>query len=38
LAGLTGAALAQGMRGVQDLMRFWVSEPALTLRRRLGTL
>ena len=38
LAGLTGAALAQGMRGVQDLMRFWVSDPALTLRRRLGTL
>jgi tetratricopeptide (TPR) repeat protein len=38
LAGLTGAALAQGMRSVQDLMRFWVSDPALTLRRRLGTL
>ncbi|HEY1534403.1 MAG TPA: hypothetical protein VGF76_10300, partial [Polyangiaceae bacterium] len=38
LAGLTGAPLAQGMRGVHDLMRFWVSDPALTLRRRLGTL
>ncbi len=38
LAGLTGAALAQGMRSVHDLMRFWVSEPALALRRRLGTL
>jgi tetratricopeptide (TPR) repeat protein len=38
LAGLTGAALAPGMRSVQDLMRFWVSEPALALRRRLGTL
>jgi len=38
LAGLTGAPLAQGMRGVHDLMRFWVSDAALTLRRRLGTL
>jgi hypothetical protein len=38
LAGLTGAALAQGMRSVQDLLRFWVSDAALALRRRLGTL
>jgi tetratricopeptide (TPR) repeat protein len=38
LAGLTGAALAQGMRAVHDLLRFWASDPALALRRRLGTL
>lgn len=38
LAGLTGPALAQGMRAVHDLMRFWVSDPALALRRKLGTL
>ncbi len=38
LAGLTGPALAQGMRGVQDLLRFWVSDAALALRRKLGTL
>jgi len=38
LAGLTGAALAQGMRSVHDLLRFWVSDAALALRRRLGTL
>jgi hypothetical protein len=38
LAGLTGAALAQGMRSVHDLMRFWVSDPALVARRKLGTL
>lgn len=38
LAGLTGAALAQGMRSVQDLMRFWVSDAAFALRRKLGTL
>jgi tetratricopeptide (TPR) repeat protein len=38
LAGLTGAALSSGMRTVQDLMRFWASEPALALRRKLGTL
>ena len=38
LAGLTGGALAQGMRAVHDLLRFWVSDAALALRRRLGTL
>ena len=38
LAGLTGAALAQGMRSVHDLLRFWVSDPALAARRKLGTL
>jgi tetratricopeptide (TPR) repeat protein len=38
LAGLTGPALAQGMRAVHDLLRFWVSDAALALRRRLGTL
>ena len=38
LAGVTGVALGQAMRGVHDLMRFWVSDPALNLRRTLGTL
>jgi len=38
LAGLTGPALAQGMRAVHDLLRFWVSEPAVAARRKLGTL
>src|SRR6185369_10459759 len=38
LAGLTGATLAQGMRNFHDLMRFWVSDPALAARRKLGTL
>jgi hypothetical protein len=38
LAGLTGAPLAQGMRGVHDLLRFWVSDASIALRRRLGTL
>ncbi len=38
LAGLTGAQLAQGVRAVHDLMRFWVSDPANSVRRRLGTL
>ena len=38
LAGLTGAPLAQGMRSVHDLLRFWVSDPALAARRKLGTL
>jgi tetratricopeptide (TPR) repeat protein len=36
LAGLSGAALAQGMEVVRDLLRFWVSDPAFTLRRKLG--
>jgi len=38
LAGLTGAALTQGMRSVHDLLRFWVSDPAIAARRKLGTL
>jgi tetratricopeptide (TPR) repeat protein len=38
LAGLSGAALAPGMRLVHDLLRFWVSDPAIALRRRLGLL
>jgi hypothetical protein len=38
LAGLNGAPLAQGMRAVHDLLRFWISDPAIALRRRLGTL
>jgi tetratricopeptide (TPR) repeat protein len=38
LAGLEGRGLAQGMHMVKDLLRFWISEPAFALRRRLGTL
>jgi hypothetical protein len=38
LAGLTGPALAQGMRSVHDLLRFWVSDASLAARRKLGTL
>lgn len=38
LAGLQGVPLAQGMRLVQDLLRFWVSDSAFALRRRLGML
>ncbi len=38
LSGLTGAALAQGMRAVEDLLRFWASDAAFALRRKLGTL
>lgn len=36
LAGLEGQALARGVAFLQDLMKFWVSEAAMTLRRRLG--
>ncbi|MEB2324393.1 MAG: hypothetical protein OZ921_17905 [Sorangiineae bacterium] len=36
LAGLQGAALAQGMAGVRDMLRFWGSEHAAILRRKLG--
>jgi tetratricopeptide (TPR) repeat protein len=38
LAGLQGEPLNYGMRSVHDLMRFWVSEPAFALRRRVGLL
>jgi hypothetical protein len=36
LSGAEGASLAQGARISHDLVRFWVSEPAFVLRRRLG--
>lgn len=36
LSGAEGLALAVGTRTVHDLLRFWVSDPASTLRRRLG--
>jgi tetratricopeptide (TPR) repeat protein len=36
LAGLQGAQLAQGMAIVEDLLRFWISDAALALRRRFG--
>src|SRR5690606_2387035 len=36
LAGLRGDSLAQGMALIDDLMRFWVSESAFTLRRHIG--
>ena len=38
LSGATGEQLNYGVRLVHDLMRFWVSDPAFTLRRRLGLL
>ena len=38
LAGVQGVALAQGIRSIHDLMRFWVSDQAFALRRRLGTM
>jgi hypothetical protein len=36
LAGVEGAALAEATRVVDDLLRFWISEPAFALRRRFG--
>lgn len=36
LSGAEGMALAQGTELAHDLMRFWVSEPAIALRRRIG--
>lgn len=38
LAGVRGAALAQGMALLRDLLRFWVSDAALALRKKLGML
>ena len=38
LAGLQGVMLAQGIRAVHDLLRFWVSDAAFALRRRLGMM
>jgi hypothetical protein len=38
LAGLQGEQLTLGMRMVQDLMRFWMSEPAMAVRKRAGLL
>ncbi len=38
LAGVTGESLNSGIRAVHDLMRFWVSDQAFGLRRRLGLL
>jgi hypothetical protein len=36
LAGIEGDALVEGTALVDDLVRFWISEPAFALRRRLG--
>jgi hypothetical protein len=38
LSGATGPTLAEGTRLAEDLMGFWVSEAALSVRRRLGLL
>src|SRR6185503_5606145 len=38
LSGATGASLAEGTRLAEDLLGFWVSEGALSVRRRLGLL
>ena len=38
LAGLEGVALVRASSAIRDLMRFWVSEPALALRRTVGLI
>ena len=38
LSGATGASLAEASRLAEDLLGFWVSEGALSVRRRLGLL
>jgi tetratricopeptide (TPR) repeat protein len=38
LAGLRGVALQQGMALMHDLLRFWVSDAAFAVRRRLGMM
>jgi tetratricopeptide (TPR) repeat protein len=38
LSGATGPTLAEGSRLADDLMGFWVSEGAISVRRRLGLL
>jgi hypothetical protein len=36
LAGIEGDALLEGTALTEDLLRFWVSDPAFALRRRIG--
>lgn len=36
LSGRTGSVLSDGRRLAEDLMRFWISEPAFFVRRRIG--
>jgi hypothetical protein len=36
LSGIEGEAQARGVALAQDLIRFWASETAFALRRRLG--
>ncbi len=36
LAGIEGEALAEGMQLTEDLLRFWISDAAFAVRRRLG--
>lgn len=38
LSGAQGPALSQGMRIVHDMLRYWVSDSAFSLRRRLGLM
>jgi tetratricopeptide (TPR) repeat protein len=38
LAGLRGTPLAQGIALTHDVLRFWVSDAAFALRRRIGLL
>ncbi|MBN2192938.1 MAG: tetratricopeptide repeat protein [Polyangiaceae bacterium] len=38
VSGRTGVEVALAMRVAEDLLRFWVSEPAFRLRRRLGMM
>jgi hypothetical protein len=38
LSGLSGPTLVAASPAIADLVRFWVSVPAVTLRRRAGIL
>jgi cellulose synthase operon protein C len=38
LSGQQGEGLARGIRLMNDLMRYWISEPSFALRERLGLL
>jgi hypothetical protein len=38
LSGLSPELARSGMLVAEDLLRFWVSEPAFRMRRRLGLI
>jgi len=37
-SGLPAAQAARGMALASDLMRFWISDTAISLRQRMGVL